>query len=202
MKRKVRKLDKKSKEAQKALEDCYRQHRSIVETEFERNPIQDPNKLTFTPAGSSRPSEFFRLKTWLNHMAESDPPEPVAYSALLQVWLAASGIEWPADVFNKDYARAGSGRPAGETHSIGRTICEQLDGRKPHWGELGQEYFKGTKNRKKAADKARLAVRTFIESTRFAQIDDREIAEAAYAMLAWEWYEDVLDREIGPEREE
>ena len=165
--------------------------------------VPKPEKPTFLAPPSSKPAEFVRLKTWLNHMAENNPPEPIAYSALLQVWLAASGIEWPEDVFTRDYARKGSGQKPGKTHYTGHAIAERLaETQDPNWTELGREFFQRTEDdARKAAHAARLAYRTFMDSRRRCEISDREIADSAYSMLGWEWDEDILDREIGPDRE-
>jgi hypothetical protein len=63
---------------------------------------------------------FDRLAEWLREFQKEAyrrgassirPPDPLAFSALLQIWLDAWGIAWPREVFVQDLASPGRGRP-------------------------------------------------------------------------------------------
>ena len=99
--------------------------------------------------------QFRRLKAWLTELSEAN--KEVAFSTLLQVWLDAHGIAWPAGVFKLDLATHGSGllpsalgREAATLRTEGKT-----------WGEMAQilvpDECESAADRERASDKVRLA---------------------------------------------
>jgi hypothetical protein len=53
------------------------------------------------------PAEYLRLRNWLRAAGTADLPG--AFSAILQTWLHAHGIDWPRGVFEQDLLRSGTG---------------------------------------------------------------------------------------------
>jgi hypothetical protein len=78
---------------------------------FDPRPPSSGPTFNASRASAVTSGEFHRLKSWLNELA--DKKEHLAYAALLQIWLDAHEIEWPAKVFapGNDLASRGRGQP-------------------------------------------------------------------------------------------
>jgi hypothetical protein len=144
-------------------------------------PRYNPNPSV--PTGQAITNrEFHRLYHWLNELAIEN--DPLAYAALLQIWLNAHGIEWPAKVFasGSDLASRGRGRKWKNPPSTGKV--EALRAKGMSWGQIAVELGIGAPRtnlaRRLAGDRLRKMV-----SKRPSSVEslDEEVTELGLQML-------------------
>ena len=184
-----KKLDAKSTKILEELEQCMRElgDEDFAPPGFEVHREQLSEE---TPAGDSRlgvvplvgDEEYFRLKGWLTSLAEAD--RPVAFSAVLQVWLDVHGIGWPGGVFKTDTATYGSGvlpselgREAARLRALGKTSGEIAQKLIPEDCETPQD-------RERASDRVRLAAEAFKNGVRREKPIEGTVAALVWRMLA------------------
>ena len=183
-----RKLDAQSSKILKELKQCVSETGGQdytppgFEVHKERLAEEAPEKgFRFAVPPLVGDEEYWRLKGWLTELAEAD--KPVAFSAVLQVWLDIHGIAWPAGIFKTDTATYGSGIFPSE---LGREAA-RLHAQFKNWGEVAKRLIPGEcktpANRRRASDKVRLAGTAFSNGVRREKPLEGSVAALVWKML-------------------
>ncbi len=142
--------------------------------------------------------EYRRLRLWLNELASQN--DPLAYAALLQIWLNVHNIEWPEKVFapGKDLTSRGRGSRA-KKEKIDYSRARRLKSEGKKWPEIARELrlARSDAGAKSAGDRLRkLLGRGFLTESL-----DQDVIEHGLRMLGIPTEQDHQDfmREIvGP----
>jgi hypothetical protein len=205
----ARKLTDQARRVNEALSNCF------SELAGPGGELRAAPRLTFPTISPLGDTEYSRLRSWLNKLAERK--DALAYAALLQIWLNAHNIEWPQSVFapGKDLTSGGRGsRGKGKLKDTGKSF--ELDHKKvlalkrsgKSYTEIAKELGIAQNRHKKTLRQAGDRIRKAMASTGYSVGSlDEEVVKQGLLMLdihpptqqELQELDDLMREIIGPE---